>query len=965
MGGSSGKQKVGNRYEAGFHVVACRQADALLAIRANDEVMLWEGRQGQGRIDINKLNAFGGDEREGGFSGSVDVMLGANDQTVNDYLSSVLGALVPAYRGVVSFVYRRPYVSANTARLPVLSHKVLNVEGIHRGWLPELAIVNSTSIVRDASIYIALDMSLSMNANRIQIQSEAFASYIRSLKGEPNNIRVALHSSGVTDSIERLDCTDDDYEDIALWIEALTIDDRNSGGDWSVTALDVEPFIDRAESVIRQFNTGGLIRNTFSVANSILSGVSYEKFRRIMVLTTDGGTGETTAQDASNVLSPIDDLEIFVMNIDEADTVSSEILDNTAADGVPVVNSLNADQITAALNSSFTSWADMNPMHVIRCLQTDPMRGGTIPEAEIGDSYAVLAQKYFDEGFGVSVKLRGLDFNIQDRQEVERHIDAVTYRSATTGKWEAKAIDEPFTVGDLETLDSSIVVDWSGFSRPEATEIPNQLTVTFTKRINGDKGAVTRTNVAGVRRQGRIIKAQDAHYPSITREDLATRVCLRDIRSLSKRLWNGTLELTHLPESAEIGSRFILNEPELRINNVIVVVSEVRHGDSTDARAWITVSEDKYSGPSILPETDFEAAETVTVLPVLNRVVSEANYYTGVKFAGQTALDNELEIEPDLGRLITTGAAPSNEHIDFSSGVDVGAGFEDEGVGEFEPYGVLNVDLIQQADVTTFTIDNNATLLDIQVGDLARIGDEIIRIDSFADDPNGFLVTVGRGCLDTVPQEHSAGSVFVVTQNVQPLETDYIGGVSGGQAVDVKLISRTSQKSLSIAQAPTDTVQFRSRAIRPYPPGQLQANGSYESDVYYPDVVLTWAHRDRTLQTTPNVEDHTFGNIGPEAGTTYNMTVDALDLQGDLISNLIDTDLGLVTTYDWDDATVLPAGTVSLRFGVDAVRDGYDSWQTATITVLAAEPSPVIAPGSVTVTEMSPEPPTNVTVVEL
>lgn len=953
MGGSSKKQKVGNRYEAGFHLVACRQADALLAIRANDEIDLWQGRQGQGSLNIHKLDAFGGDEREGGFSGSVDVMLGGNDQPVNDYLSGVLGPLVPAYRGVVSFVYRRPYVSANTARLPVLAHKILNVSGIHRGWLPNLAIVGSTSITRDASIYIALDMSLSMSQSRIDIQNEALAGYVRSLKGEPNNVRVALHSTGVVGSIERLDCTDDDYEDIALYIEALTLDDRVFGGDWNNTAQDVEPFFDRAEAVERQFNTGSIIGNLSSTI-SAFTGVASERARRIMVFTTDGPPEIGQAQDASDTLSGIEDIEIFVISIDATDTSQAEILDNTPSDGVPVVTSDDPSQLIAVINAAFTEWADMNPIHVIRCLLTDPMRGGTVAEGDIGDSFALMAQKYYDEGFGLSVKFRGLDQVIADRQEVERHIDAVSYRSSITGKWEIKAIDEPFIIGDLIVLDSSIVLDWSGLSRPEATEIPNQLTVTFTKRINGDQGTVTRTNVAGVRRQGRVIKAANANYPSITREDIATRVCLRDIRSLSKRLWNGTLPLTHLPANAEIGRRFIINEPALRINNVVVVVSEIRHGDSTDARAWITVSEDKYSGPAIIPSLDLGAVETDNALPVVNRVVSEGTYYAGVFAFGQTQLDEELVSEPDLGRLVATGATPSGSHIDFSIGIDVGSGIEDDGVGEFQPYGVLNAGLSIEADATTFTIDVNNTLGDIGVGDLARLNDEIIRIDSFADDVSGILVTVGRGCIDTTPKAHAAGSVFVVTQNVQPGETDYIAG----QSIDVKLISRTFRKKLSIAQAPTDTIQFRSRAIRPYPPGQFQVNGSYASEQYYPDVVLTWVHRDRTLQTTPTVEDHTFASIGPEAGTTYRLVVDALDTNRLLISNLLDSNLGLVVSYDWDDATVLPAGTDFLRFRVYSVRDGYDSFQSSEITVAVFNLQP---PTGLTARQMIPEPPRDLT----
>lgn len=945
MGGGSKKQKVGNRYEAGFAMVLCRQADALLAVRANDEVTLFEGSQGQGTASIHDMGAFGGDEREGGFSGDVDVQLGGNDQAINPYLQAVLGDLVSGLRGVVSAIYKRPYVSANTARLPVLAHKMLNVSGIHRGWMPELCIVTNTISVRSASIYVALDMSNSMTSGRISSQSTAVAAFIRSLKGKINNVRVLIHADVEIDAIERLDCTDDDYEDIAVWIEALSAADQQAGGDWDNAVGGAGAFFARAEAVVREFPVPG-IANAIQVFTGSSGGLSQRTYDRIVIFTTDGAPSPTSsAADASATLSLVGNVSIYVFNIDDSDTSFSEILDNTPSDGVPVVSGGDASQLLAALSGAFTSWADVNPIHLIRCLLTDPMRGGTVLDADIGDSYAIAAQTFFDRGFGLSPKFRGVDQVIADRQEIERHCDCVSYRSTATGKWEIKIIDEPFTVGDLTVLDSSIVMDWSDLSRPEQTEIPNQLTVTYTNRRNGDVASVTRTNVAGVRRQGRVIKAEAAKYPAITREDLATQICLRDVRSISKRLLGGVLPLTYLPEGTEIGTRFLLNEPALRINNVVVVVSEIRHGDSTDAGVWVTISEDKYAAPTVIPETDLSVVETNGVLPVDNRVVTETGYYQAVLFAGQTAVDDELVGEPDLGRLVATGAAPNGSHLDFTIGIDAGAGIEDAGVADFEPYGVLITALTDRANDLTFRVSSNATLGDIGDGDIARLGDEIIRIDSVAIVDDEIEMTVGRGCLDTTPKNAGIGDVFVVIQNALPLEADYIAP----QSLDIRLISRTSQQQLSIAEAPEDTIVFDSRAIRPYAPGRFQANGSYTDDTYYADIVLSWVHRDRTLQTTPNIEDHTFASIGPEAGTTYRMVVDALDDGRVLISNLLDSDLGLVTSYDWNDATVLPAGTDFLRFRVYAVRDGYDSWQPAEIILRTFDLQP---PANITLEEL-------------
>lgn len=112
MGGSK-KQTVGYKYFAGVHMILCHgPIDALLKISVDDKTV-WEGETGSARITIDKPELFGGESREGGISGELDFEMGGPTQGVNDYLSSILGGLVPAYRGVVGVVLRKMYLSMN------------------------------------------------------------------------------------------------------------------------------------------------------------------------------------------------------------------------------------------------------------------------------------------------------------------------------------------------------------------------------------------------------------------------------------------------------------------------------------------------------------------------------------------------------------------------------------------------------------------------------------------------------------------------------------------------------------------------------------------------------------------------------------------------------------------------------------------------------------------------------------
>ena len=104
MGRRGGKGKVeftiGYKYYAGLHMAFCDAADALLAIAVGDKTA-WTGNvTSNTTIYINNPNLFGGEEREGGIQGNVDVMFGRDSQGVNSYLLSKLGSNTQPFVGL-------------------------------------------------------------------------------------------------------------------------------------------------------------------------------------------------------------------------------------------------------------------------------------------------------------------------------------------------------------------------------------------------------------------------------------------------------------------------------------------------------------------------------------------------------------------------------------------------------------------------------------------------------------------------------------------------------------------------------------------------------------------------------------------------------------------------------------------------------------------------------------------------
>ena len=106
MGGSSKSQTVGYRYRMGLHLALCQgPVDAVQEIQMGDRTAWGDADRGPlssghglTTLSINKPTLFGGDEREGGVVGNIDVLPGGPGQGRNDYLMSRLGSAIPAMR---------------------------------------------------------------------------------------------------------------------------------------------------------------------------------------------------------------------------------------------------------------------------------------------------------------------------------------------------------------------------------------------------------------------------------------------------------------------------------------------------------------------------------------------------------------------------------------------------------------------------------------------------------------------------------------------------------------------------------------------------------------------------------------------------------------------------------------------------------------------------------------------------
>ena len=872
-----------------------------------------------GRIRINKPDLFGGEKREGGIIGDIDVLMGAPSQAQNDYLVSQVGADVPGYRGICSLVLRQVFLGLNPYLKPwsVRLTRILKAEEGGPQWYPEKAQIVPEVRIGDAAIYIAMDASGSMSGSRMAAQIAAVARLIEEIgenapdtASQPNDIQIVTWNSTVSSSLLRRDADATAYGEIKDWVEALS-SSVSGGTDFGVAV---------------------------SQAGAFFSGAGGK--RRILIFVTDGEPSPaSTLQTAIATLSAISEVDVFAFNIALSDTSSTAQIDNTPVDGVPVVPPGDPDALAASLRAAFGQGPDMNPAHIIRECLTNADWGLGHTFADIGPSFATAADALFAEGFGLSLLWQRESTIEEFIADVLKHIDAYLYVDRRSGRWELRLIRADYDPETLPVFDDTNVVDWGELGRREAADLVNSVTAKFSDARTDQTGSVSVTDTALVQDLGQVVTAT-VDYPGIRFESLAVRVAERDLRALSAPILSGEITVSRVRANLDPGDVIVLSNPQRGLNGIVVRIVEIDHGDGRANGLRLKIAEDVFGlSQTALVGGDSGAPSSLILPPkqLARRWAAEAPYWLLVQELGHAQADALLEEDPGVGAIVAAGERPSADALSAQVWSDSGVGYTLEEAVEFVPTALLASDISDDPGERVFTVGGWTGLGDVAIGTLAAIGDELVRIDGVS----ATALTVGRGCLDTVPQAHPAGTPIVCWQQLANASD---AGFAAGETVTIKMLPETGFGTLPLAQAPEDAVTLASRAIRPLPPGDLRGNGT---SVVNPNalnlgpVLLTWSHRDRLTQTSSVFDAYDAADIGPEPGVTYVVEIRWVDPNADTtlepLAAVIDVGTANSMTLTKDDVPLLaaPTGTKHFEVRVQARRTAgtisYEAWQARSI----------------------------------
>ena len=918
MGGSSKSQTVGYKYYVGMHMALCHgPVDKLVRIRVGGKDA-WVGNHTGGALSVDKPDLFGGEKREGGVSGQIDIEMGGPSQGQNSYLASNLGAsLLPAFRGVCCAVLRQVYIGLN----PYLKDWA---------WLLQRVNVKTNGEPQwyDYRAMIGPKDPLVVPASFSEPTNGAYG-FIFNPLGVPDGIRFD-GLNRVYNLVDQANNYTTCYKLFAkeIFIERISfnvrIDDAQGGDAMSLM------FVNSAGGTLFQF----FPRADYSNDPLQRPGIN-DQDNHISETQLSEGTTYTVTLDfdatGCDVHLNIGVVETNTMRLPLAAQSVRGIRFQRDGDWSGGLAKPSATSYTNIVVSGYVvepgypaqeGWyTDMNPAHIIRECLTDTTWGMGYPESDIDDAaFVSAADTLYAEGMGMSI-LWAQQTSIEDFVgDVLRHIDAALYVDRTTGKFVLRLIRGGYNPDTLLVLDKSNISRVEGYTKQTLAELANELTLSYNSNQTGQIETVTLQNLAMIQQQGAIIPAS-VEYPGFAHSDVANRAAARDLKSISTPLVTATIYANRAAAELNIGDVFRWDWTETDeagagvATSYVMRVAEVAFGDGVENVVRIQCVEDVFSFPDITyveaEPTEWEDPATPPT-PASPRMVVEAPYYELVRQLGEIDATFKLSSLPELGLLLVAAGSQGLE-VNADLQVDDGAGYESSGTLDFCPCAKLDgsIGILD----TTATLKDGVGLDAFVAGRLAQIDDEIVVIESITNN----AATIKRGCLDTLPIAHADSSAvitwdgYAVSDGVEYVASD---------ALDVKILPATGGGVLALDAAPVDSVTMNQRATRPYPPADVKIGGVYFPGTVAADdlvgIVATWVHRDRLQQTGGTVLGWTEGSVGPEAGTTYSARLVRVDTEVELDSE---------SAISGTTVTFTPAYRGLVRLEIWSVRDGLSSYR--------------------------------------
>jgi len=567
----------------------------------------------------------------------------------------------------------------------------------------------------------------------------------------------------------------------------------------------------------------------------------------------------------------------------------------------------------------------MNPAPILYELETNRDWGRGKDRSRLDDdSFRAAADQLYAEGLGLCVRWVRTDSIDSFAGSVLDHIAGNLFTSRNTGLRKLTLVRSDYEVDDLPHFTpENGLLEIQEDDNSAGADAANEVVVTWRNPIDNSKRPARERNLAAIRAAGGRIISVSTEYIGLPTYALAARIAKRDLRAkLSAKRWK--LVLDRRARDIEPGSAFRFSAPSRGLSNIVVRAGRVDDGTLEKGAITITAVLDVFG----MPATTFSAPPPSGWVPpnstpqaVTTKTLAEVTWRDLVQSMDAANLQM---LDDSTCFLAVLAARPTGLSLGYQLQTRVGsAAFETRAGGDFCPTAVLTDAIPQAASPIAVGLSAGVDLEDVGIGSTALVNNEVMRVESL--DLLGMTVTLARGCVDTVPAAHVAGSRIWFYDDFAGVDpTEYTAGTS----VEARLLTHTASGLLNPLLATSSALTLSGRSGRPYPPGLFRIGGTAYPSTVVGDVVVSWAHRDRLLQAD-QVVDTTQGSIGPEPGTTYSCRLLRADNNAVLASQTGIT--GTSQTF-----SISYVGQVKAELW--SVRDGLDSTQRHSWTFTHSNP---------------------------
>lgn len=631
--GGGGSQVTGYRYSFGIHMGLGRgPVDEIVEVRVGDKTA-WSPVIGGSKITdtqdvtIDQYNLFGGEGKEGGIQGTLQVMMGKDDQVASSGLRAMLGNTIPGFRRTVTAFFSGIVAMNN----PYPKTWKFRMRRVLKGWdgdvfEPELALIpvgtDGTMIVgagffgesvlgfaiaecTDASTPHGNYATYNTPTPDPELFGEfgapvtaKYAAY--TTQGRPGDTGLVSGSSHKinTSLTYELKFSDGHYlpeVQSGCWFNLEFVDASGT----VIFATACKGFEDGVSyyywgsslaTAVRLNSFSGSTGGRITFSESGLSFLGY--FFQCQALTITSVRMSGFRARSYDLTGDEDQTAYVILNIRRR-----------LVPGRPVPADING------INS-------MNPAHIIYECLTNREWGRGFPASMLDTaSFTACAQTLFDEGFGLCLKWSRSDSIDSFIQGVIDHIGAAYYQSRVTGLMTLKLIRGDYVVADVPMYDTD-----SGITKINESSISapingvNQIEVTYHDPITDEDLVVKVDSIAAIQAANGNINLLQKTYTGIPTASLAQRVAQRDLRAASSVLRRFSFNMDRRGRMLAPGSVIRIRDAARGIPETVVRIVTVEDGTNTSGEMTFTGVQDVFA----LPASSYAAPVMNTWQPPTN-----------------------------------------------------------------------------------------------------------------------------------------------------------------------------------------------------------------------------------------------------------------------------------------------------------------------------------------------------------